>query len=192
MSLQLNFDLCVTDACTQIRFTETTGVYSTTNTGGWGTPNISLGDVVTATLAITPYGSTTTYTIDVEATTLFPTDNTSFTYNIPLSLIGNPTSIVDGQWLFVYTVTDATDTYTKSIYKYFYCNSECCVTNMLAALDLSCDCCKDSTEYKNYILAWTQLQSLKKAAACGDSDNFTAIKKIVDKLCLNSGCKTCK
>lgn len=189
--LSLKFDLCVTDACTQIRFTETTGFYSTTNTGGWGAPNITLGDVVTATLAITPYGSTTTYTIDVEATSLFPTDNASFTYNIPLSLIGNPTSIVDGQWLFVYTVTDATDTYTKSIYKYFYCNSECCVTNMLPDVD-TCDCCKETTDYKNYILAWTQLQSLKKAAACGDEANFTAIKKIIDKLCLNNGCKTCK
>ncbi len=192
MALQLNFSTCVINGCTQIQFKETTGFYSTANTGGWGTPNIDLTDAVTATLAITPYGSTTTYTIDLLATTLFPTDNSSFTYDIPLSDIGSLTSIVDGQWLFVYTVTDATDTYTKSIYKYFYCNVECCVTDMLAELDLSCDCCKDSTEYKDYILAWTQLQSLKKAAACGDSDNFTAIKKIIDKLCLNSGCKTCK
>lgn len=192
MALQLNFSTCVINGCTQIRFSETTGLYSTANPGGWGVPNIQTSDAVTATLAITPYGSTTTYTIDLLATTLFPTDNTSFTYDIPLSSIGNPTSILDGQWLFVYTITDATDTYTKSIYKYFYCNLECCVSNMLAALDLSCDCCKDSTEYKNYILAWTQLQSLKKAAACGDETNFTAIKKIIDKLCLNSGCKTCK
>lgn len=191
MALQLNFSTCVINACTEIRFTETTGVYSSANTGGWGTPNIDLSDAVTATLAITPYGSTTTYTLDLLATTLFPTDNISFTYDIPLSDIGSPTSIVDGQWLFVYTITDATDTYTKSIYKYFFCNSECCVTSMQPDID-TCDCCKETSDYKNYILAWTQLQSLKKAAACGDSDNFTAIKKIVDKLCLNSGCKTCK
>jgi len=62
---------------------------------------------------------------------------------------------------------------------------------MLPDVD-TCDCCKETTDYKNYILAWTQLQSLKKAAACGDETNFTAIKKIIDKLCLNSGCKTCK
>ena len=192
MALQLNFSTCVINGCTQIQFKETTGYYSAANTGGWGKPNIELTDVVTATLAITPYGSTTTYTIDLLATTLFPTDNSLFTYDIPLSDIGDPTSIVDGQWLFTYTITDATDTYTKSAYKYFYCNTECCVTDMLATLDLSCDCCKDSQDYKNYILAWTQLQSLKKAASCGDSTNFTAIKKIIDKLCLNSGCKTCK
>jgi len=192
MALQLNFSACVINGCTQIQFKETTGYYSAANTGGWGTPNSELTDVLTATLSVTPYGSTTTYVIDLLATTLFPTDNSSFTYDIPLSDIGSPTSIVDGQWLFVYTVDDGTTVYTKSIYKYFFCNTECCVTDMLAALDLSCDCCKETSDYKNYILAWTQLQSLKKAAACGDSDNFTAIKKIIDKLCLNSGCKTCK
>jgi hypothetical protein len=191
MALQLNFSICVINSCTQIRFQETTGFYSTANTGGWGPPNIDLNDAVTATLAITPYNSTSTYTLNLLATTLFPTDNSSFTYDIPLSSIGNPSNIVDGKWLFVYTITDGTNTYTKSIYKYFYCNSECCVTSMLPDID-TCDCCKETSEYKNYILAWTQLQSLKKAAACGDSTNFAAIKKIVDKLCLNSGCKTCK
>jgi len=191
MALQLNFNTCVINGCTQIRFSETTGLYSTANPGGWGAPNIDVSDAVTATLAITPYGSTTTYTIDLLDTGLFPTHETSFEYDLPLSEIGSPTSIVDGQWLFVYTVTDATDTYTKTIYKYFYCNSECCVTSMLPDID-TCDCCKETSDYKNYILAWTHLQSLKKAAACGDSANFAAIKKIVDKLCLNSGCKTCK
>jgi len=191
MGLQLNFSTCVINGCTQIRFQETTGFYSTANTGGWGTPNINLSDVLTATLTITPYNSTSTYNLNLLATTLFPTDNSSFTYDIPLSSIGNPSNIVDGKWLFVYTITDGTNTYTKSIYKYFYCNSECCVTSMLPDID-TCDCCKETSEYKNYILAWTQLQSLKKAAACGDETNFTAIKKIIDKLCLNSGCKTCK
>lgn len=192
MALQLNFDICVTNGCTQLKFTETTGFYSSANTGGWGSPNTQLVDATTATLSITPYGSTTTYTIDLLVTTLFPTDNSSFTYDIPLSDMGSPTSIVDGQWLFVYTILDDLGTtHTKSIYKYFYCNSECCVTSMLPDID-TCDCCKETTDYKNYILAWTQLQSLKKAATCGDSTNFTAIKKIVDKLCLNNGCKTCK
>jgi len=191
MALSLNFDLCVINACKQIRFTEITGFYGSTNTGGWGTPNPSVSAMTTATLEITnPDG--VVYTGNLFVTSLFPTDDIGISYDIPLALIGSPTSIEDGQWKFVYTVTDGVTTYTKTIYKYFYCNSECCVTQMLANLDLSCDCCKDSDSYKNYILAWTQLQSLKKAAACGDSANFETIKKIVDKLCKNSGCKTCK
>lgn len=192
--LGLNFNVCVVNGCTQLRFTETTGYYSTANTTGWQTPNTQIGNIVSATLTITPYGSTTSYTLDLFATTLFPTYNTAFTYDIPLSSIGNPTSITDGKWLFEYTVVDDTDvTYTKSIYKYFYCNLECCIDKMLPKVDINnCDCCVPTLEYKKYIIAWTYLESLKKAAACGDEANFTAIKKIIDKLCLNNGCVTCK
>lgn len=191
MALIPKIDLCVINNCTQIRFSENTGFYNPANLTGWGTPNPSVSTMTSAILEITPPGGIK-YTINAFATSIFPSDDYGMSYDIPLSLIGNPTSIIDGQWLFTYIVSDGKETYTTSIYKYFYCNSECCVTQMLADLDLSCDCCKNSDSYKNYILAWTQLQSLKKAAACGDSTNFITIKKIVDKLCLNSGCKTCK
>jgi len=190
MALQLNFSTCVINSCSQIRFTETTGVYNSSNTTGYGTPNPLDSAMTSATLTITnPDG--VTYTLDLFVTSLFPTYNTSQYYDIPLSSIGSPTSIEDGEWLFVYTVSDGVDTYTKTIYKYFYCNSECCIKQMQPNVE-TCDCCKETQSYKDYILAWTQLESLKKAAACGDVDNFNAIKKIVDKLCLNNGCKTCK
>ena len=191
MALQLKFNTCVINGCKQIRFTDNTGFYNPTNLTGWGTPNPSVSTMTSAILEITPPGGIK-YTINAFATSIFPSDDYGMSYDIPLSLIGNPTSIIDGQWLFTYIVSDGINTYTTSIYKYFYCNSECCVTQMLANLKLSCDCCKDSDEYKNYELAWVQLESLKKAAACGDSANFETIKKIVDKLCLNNGCKTCK
>lgn len=191
MALTPKIDLCIINNCTQIRFSENTGFYNPTNLGGYGTPNLTVGSVTTAVLTITnPAG--TSYTIDLFATTIFPSNILYTSYDIPLGSIGSPTSIEDGEWKFVYTVGDGTDEYSVTIYKYFYCNSACCVKQMLADLDLSCDCCKDSAEYKTYELAWVQLESLKKAAACGDADNFAAIKKIVDKLCLNNGCKTCK
>lgn len=191
MALTPKIDLCVINNCTQIRFSENTGFYQTTNTGGYGTPNLAVGSVTTAWLTITD-PSNITSSIDLFATTIFPSNVLYTSYDIPLASIGSPTSIEDGEWKFVYTVSDGVTSYSTTVYKYFYCESACCVEQMLANLDLSCDCCKDSTEYKTYELAWVQLESLKKAAACGDADNFAAIKKIVDKLCLNNGCKTCK
>jgi len=191
MALIPKIDLCVINDCTQIRFSENTGFYNTTNTGGYGAPNLAVGSATTAVLTITnPAG--TVYTIDLFATTIFPSNVLYTSYDIPLASIGSPSSIVDGKWTFSYAVSDGVTTYTTSIFKYFYCNSKCCVTEMLADLDLTCDCCKESITYKNYELAWAQLETLKKASKCGDETNFTAIKKIVDKLCLNSGCKTCK
>ena len=190
MSLQLNFNTCVINSCSQIRFNETTLSYTTSNTGGYGTPNPIDGSFTSATLEITnPSG--TAYTIDLFATSLFPTFNSSQVYDIPLTDMGSPTSIVDGQWKFVYTISDGVNTYSKTIYKLFYCNSECCVTSMQPTVE-TCDCCNDNKSYNTYIKAWSFLQSLKNAAKCGDTTTFTSIKKIVDKLCLNNGCKTCK
>lgn len=190
MSLQLNFDLCVVNSCSQLRFNECTGYYSTANPTGWGTPNPNVLLATSATLDITGPDNIT-HTVDLFATTLFPTNNTLFEYDIPLSSIGSPSTITDGQWKFLYTVVADGATYTREIYKYFYCNSECCVTGMQPTVT-TCDCCDKNESYNNYITAWTFLQSLKDAAKCGDYTNFTNIKKIVDKLCLNSGCKTCK
>lgn len=190
MALKLKYNICVNNTCTQLKFTEETGIYNaTTNTTGYGTPNIDISDVLTAVLTITgPNGIT--YNIDLFATTLFPSNTSGIEYTLPLSGYGNPTNITDGQWYFNYIITTGEATYNTEIYKYFYCNSECCVTNMLPTTEL-CDCCENKNN-TNYLTAWTFLQSLKDAAKCGDYANFTAIKKIVDKLCKNNDCKTCK
>ena len=190
MSLQLKFNTCVINSCSQIRFNETTLSYTTSNTGGYGTPNPLDSTFTSATLEITG-PNTVTYTINLFATSLFPTYDSSQVYDIPLSGMGSPTSIVDGQWKFVYTISDGVNIYTKTIYKLFYCNSECCVTKMQPTIE-TCDCCNDTESYSTYVKAWSFLQSLKNAAKCGDTTLFASIKKIVDKLCLNNGCKTCK
>lgn len=190
MALKLKYNLCVTNNCKQLKFTEETGIYNaTTNLTGYGTPNIEIADVVTAVLTIIgPNGIS--YDVDLFVTGLFPSNTNSIEYTIPLLDYGNPTIITDGQWYFNYTITtNMAETYNTSVYKYFYCNSECCVANMLPNTEL-CDCC-ESVNNDKYITAWTFLQSLKNAAKCGDYTNFTTIKKIIDKLCKNNSCKTC-
>lgn len=187
MALELNFSICQINSCVDLEFTETTGTYSTSNPGGYGAPNIALGDVLTAVLTSTsPSGIV--YTTNL-FTLGFPSSNLS--YSTDITLTGS--SLEDGKWTFTYTITTLTETYTKTIYKLFTCNSECCVKQMLEDLDND-DCgCKDSSkELNTYLKAWTFLQSLKNAAKCGDINSFTKIKKIVDKLCINKDCKTCK
>lgn len=191
MALQLNFDLCVINNCTQLRFNETTKSYTTSNTGGYSTPNPLDSSFTSATLEITG-PDTVVYTINLYNTSLYPTFDSSLTYDIPLASMGTPSTITDGEWKFVYTISDGIDTYIRTIYKLFYCNLECCVTKMQPTVEVSCDCCDKTDSYSTYIKAWSFLQSLKNAAKCGDTTLFTSIKKIVDKLCLNSECKTCK
>ena len=193
--LILNFEICQSTDCKDLSFSETTGAYNATyNIGGYGTPNIELATVTKAVLTSTsPDG--TIYTTNL-FTHGFPTDDlTDDPYVI--TLIPN-TTLADGKWIFTYTITSVSaesvvTTYSKTITKLLYCNSECCVESMLANLKITdCDCCDKDLNYDEYILTWLMLESLKKAAKCGDITSFDKILKIINKLCKNKACKTCK
>jgi len=191
MSLILNFEICQSNGCKDLVFSETTGAYNATyNTGGYGTPNETTAAATTATLTTTtPSGLVTTIDLMPEG---FPTDDiVADGYTITSSTV-----LPDGMYTFVYKVTydnhGAIVTYSKSISKLFYCNAECCVNQMLSNLNLTCDCCETDENIKDYYKAWTFLQALKNAAQCGDVTTFTNILKIITKLCKNNNCKTCK
>lgn len=190
MAFQLNFTICQTNSCKDIVFDETTGAYNSEfNPNGYGAPNIKLGDVITSVLTITSPGGTV-YTINL-FTQGYPSEDLTLD-GLTIPLIPN-TALEDGKWTFVYTITTASNTYFKTIYKLFTCQSECCVKQMLEDLDLEgCGCDCKSTSYDNYIKAWVFLQALKNAAKCGAVSTFEKLLKIVTKLCKNKDCKTCK
>lgn len=221
MALALKFSICQASNCKDYTFKELTGTYSSLNNpSGYGTPNIDTTAVTKAKLTITnPLGIVTN--IDLHAVGFPVKDLTlsgylvtslntlidgeyKFVYEITIpatptvtipatpSMIipGDPSVFVPGTPEIIVPGTPEM-IYTKTIYEYFFCNSECCVTKMLPYVE-SCDCCKDNISQKNYITTWSMLESLKKAAQCGDSTVFASILKIITKLCLNSACKTCK
>ena len=192
MSLVLNIQACVQTACTELLIKETTGVYNaSTNTGGYGTPNPLISNVIAATLTITsPSGQV--YTINLFDNG-FPSSVTTFEYVIPMSELGNRTEIEDGQWTFLYTITTNTDTTYRVTKSYiFTCGSECCVAKLLGDLDISdCDCIDTTEDEDNYLKAFATLQSLKYAAFCGNISEYDKILNILNKLCSNTGCKSC-
>lgn len=192
----LDFDICIDASCSTMTFTELTGAYSASNTGGWGTPNVDTTDATVAILQITtPSGGI--YTLDLFAQG-FPVTNTSLEYTIPLTSLGLTTNIPDGNWSFLYYVTGSDGgtpfTYQAKKNFLFYCNSECCVNKLLADVNPeACDCDEDNEKLiDNYLKATVFLDSLKNAARCYQVTLFTTIKSIIDKLCANSGCTTCK
>lgn len=189
-NFQLNFNVCVVNNCSQIKFTETTGAYSTSNLGGYGTPNIDISDVVSCYVDVTsPSGELVTINM---ITAGFPS-SVSLDRILTLNMLA-VSAITDGKWIITYRIiTDTELKYTVTKTKLFYCNSECCISQKLANLEITdCDCCKEDKSYADYVLTKTMLDSLKNAAKCGDMESFDKIKKIIDKLCLNNGCKTCK
>lgn len=191
MAVTIDFDVCLDNACDTLTFTETTGAYSATNLTGWGAPNATTGSVTGAYLQVTnPAG--TVYTINILSSG-FPSSNPSFSYTIPNGSIGGVTNIVDGHWKFFLYYTDGVNTYQKVRNYLFYCNTECCVQELLADIEVNdCDCCDQDEKIKTYIKAKTFLESLKNAARCFQVSNFEAIQEILSGICNNSGCSSCK
>jgi hypothetical protein len=191
MALSLDIKLCLDSGCDVLTFYETTGIYNVdTNEGGYGAPNPDANPATQdATIKITdPDGEE--YTITLET---FPTNNEDSGYELPLSSIGNRTSIEDGYWQFLYTVTIAGTPYTATKSYFFYCESECCVAKLLAKIEPDeCGCDeKNNKRIDNYTKARTYLASLKNAASCFNENNFNTIKELLAKLCRNADCKTC-
>ena len=93
----------------------------------------------------------------------------------------------DGLYTLVYMVFDTIDPLNFKYYlstqnKAFYCNSECCVTNMFAKLIPSnCEC--DDVNLEQAQAAKGMLDSLIASAKTGKKDNFSNILKVLNRMC---------
>ena len=205
MALVLNFKIC-NKSCTKLVFTETTGVYSPSNTGGWETPNAAIASATSATLAIYNNSNTLLTTLDLFTTGLPNPDDTTTTHNWPNSsysataynsyqgLITNTDliplttdTIPDGVYTYVYTVVADEVTYTKTKYFFNFCNVECCVDKLFAKIPDSDTCC-DSTAALKAIRANSLLLALKKAAECYQKERFARLLRILQNICTGNAC----
>lgn len=193
MAFSPNIQLCLKSGCTSLIFKETTGIYNaTTNPTGYGSPNPVKGDFISAILTVIAPDSTE-YTIDL-FTEGFPENDDTIEYEIPLSDLGNRSSIEDGYWVFTYTIDTGSTVYNVTKSYFFYCNAECCVARLLSTIDIFADPNNQSNKRKldNYKFVRTLLDSLKGAANCANETQFNLIKSLITKLCRNTDCKTCK
>jgi hypothetical protein len=195
MALSLSIDLCLQSNCTDLIFKETTGAYSLSNTGGWGSPNPVTGASYSAVLTATdPDGNV--HIIDLYALSTFPKNDATFEYTIPIAQFSPLTSITDGLWTFVYTVdlsNNGTDLYTATSSKVFTCSINCCLDNILTKIKAdNCDSCDSNYyTYEEYVKLLAYRDALENAADCGDTDYIADILEIASKLCNKSKCKTC-
>ncbi len=192
MALKPKIKICLNSDCKTLTVYETTGIYNAiTNTGGYGFPNTELENIIISELGmIGPDGLLNRIQLFGEG---FPSSNPEFGIEIDLSLI-NRTSIEDGYWEFLYTiVNDDQESYPYTASYYFYCNIECCISKLLNKIDIDLPQ-KDkqnNKDFDNYQKAKTLLGSLINSAKCFNTTNFNKIKDTLNKICKNSGCKTC-
>lgn len=193
MALVVQQALCQASNCKSISFSELTGAYSITNTGGYGTPNPALNTAISAVLEVTtPSNIIYTFNLFTESPS-WPTTDTTQEFIIYADDLGGSAgdSIPDGQYTLTYTVGfPASVEYDNTIVKLLYCQAKCCVYTMYADIDdITCDCCADQTLKANK--ANTLYQSLVAAACRGNSISFNKILTAINKLCSNTNCSNC-
>ena len=174
----LNLSVCLKDNCKKLSVTDTTGGYSASNTGGWGTPNDDRTAVTAASIVIKDSAAAVVHTETVTTQTN-PVDwYADFTYeDIALTL-------ADGQYTATYSITtpgDSGGTTETTVKFYVYCGLKCCVHKRLhaAVVAYGNDPCKyaDKLNFANYL--WALLKDFEDAArGC----NFNKAKTAFDKL----------
>jgi len=195
MSVELNFNICISSDCSTLEFTETTGEYSATNTGGWETPNEATTDAESAILEITSENNVVTTINLFSNTPIYPTINKDQKYIIEPSDLGYTTSkFPDGIYSFKYTVARTTATafsYYTVVRKIFFCQTKCCVQSLFADIDdFECEC--NATKLDLALKADALLTGLKYAANCGQESTFTNIMTTINNICDQTGnCSDC-
>ena len=191
MASLLKFNICLED-CKSFIFTETTGVYENPdNLTGWNGPNANLALATVATLDVyAPNASTPTITIDLLATSSFPTIDDTLEYEITNTALGYSGRLPDGVWKFKYTVVvvdGVTTTYQQTIEKTTYCNAKCCVDKLFAGIeDFECDCMEEAIN--KAINARAIYDGMVAAAECGQKATFVKLQKMLERMCNNTNC----
>jgi len=180
-------------------FKETTGIYSAGNTTAWGAPNLEIGDITDATLAIyrpdtsTRLPSSTYVSIGSGEGfyNLFPNNSSSYQFDIngEMAGFGVGSKAIDGVYEFVYSVTDDISVVSTSVYVLQYATVQCCLAKMaVKAINSSgdCGCGKKSSTFERGML---MIEAAKYALIC---NNITAAAKAIShaiEIC--GGCHDC-
>ena len=111
MALELKLKQ-VYNSYTNFVFSDNTGIYSSSNIGGWGGPNINISNVRKARIRIS-YGGTILKDVDVTSIFQSATSNDSLIFTIPYS--DSNDVIKDGVYTIEYLVSTLSNATWKSI-----------------------------------------------------------------------------
>ena len=190
MSVQLSFNVCQNSTCKVLTFFETTGAYTATNIGGWGSPNELTSDAVAAVLTVTDPAGLNTYTFNLFTNSpAYPTTSDLTGFAIQSQDLGLATGIKipDGIYTFNYTVTTATSIYTQTSSVFLMCAVACCVWKIVAKVaEGGCDC--NSSAYENALKVMTLFRGLCYAAKCGHTDSFDDLMDTINNYCEAGQC----
>ena len=164
--------------CSTISFTDTTNVYSTGNTSGWGIENSVLGSLVTsATIVVTDSNDNVEFTFTV-------TDEIPDTVTGEIIFTDYSFELPDDTYTVVYSIIADGNLYVHSQTVLTSCNFECCISQQLAkvAKSLCADSC-DTSVIDEFLLIEGMLYAYKSAAMCEKAAIKTEIETRLQRFC---------
>lgn len=189
MALSPKAKLCFIHNCTELTPYDITGAYNaSTNTTGWGSPNLTLAGVTSAILTVTlPSGDSEDFdlTTTVQGATIVD-GQFLLTTLTPNSFGSSLEKFPDGIYELEYNIDS--DTYIYSAKVFNTCQADCCVEKMKTKFaEKMCGCDWD-VYWKNYQLAKAYLIGAKYKFACGNYTDATDILSKVNKICSINKC----
>lgn len=183
MAVELSYTLCQANCGGAVHFRELTGAYSASNTTGWGAPNETTGDALTAVLIFEDPNGTTYSSLDMTTYSFPKTDTVTATEILASTVDSGLTKFVDGFWKVTYTVTTSSTTYTKEQTFFFYANLKKELCALIAAMD-PCDCNCDPEAMMRALQAKAYFDALCYAVKLGDTEStselFTTITNLIN------------
>ena len=173
-----------TTSGTVVEFEDETGDYTvTTNEGGYGAPNDVVADVTLAEITITyPNGETQVIDVTNELVAGTPSNGIPFT-DVTLS------SVQDGIYTFLYSVTSPSGTVTSMISKISLSSLKCCLDKMWAEVpEEICSSCQSDEYIDKVLFAQGLYNSIIAMGGCG---NLTRINNVIEKLQVLCGLSNC-
>jgi hypothetical protein len=186
--MELDFNACQTSDCGGLEITDTTGLYSSGNAGGYGNPNFAISDAIDARIYVTdPSGV-------ISIVNVFPTLPDSAgtsTYTILPSDLGLG-SLADGIYVLRYQVdfnniSSQTVQYEVTKTLLLSCNIKCCIDQLVAKIPTSdCDC--EDQALKTALMANGLYMALLKAGGCGNTSAVTNLLETLQRICDSTDC----
>ena len=106
-------------------------------------------------------------------------------------LTGVSGGFIDGEYTFLFTITDSGDgPDTKTEVKLFYNDVECCIKTNLAELDLNCSSGIKANQ-QVWLVGAAHLEALHAQACLGQTERAKVTLSQLQNICNNIPCKPC-
>ena len=191
--LQLKFAIQRADSCESFILADTSGIFNnTTNTGGYGTPNIEAVDVITSFLYVYDTDNTTIkYTIPTYDSISDPPYTVNFNTVVANTNIGITGSIPASIVKMKYRVSTVSADYEKEQYVFLSCSAYCCFDTMIAEA-VNCGC-SDKEKLLSALYVQGLILSIEAALspACNKVEQAYVLLDELNKICAGEDCSGC-